>query len=87
MKEIDLVINKRGFIYNSITDEREEKVSIPWTKVTLAIKTQKMYIFYTSVFSTLYMLKLKNKIDEDLTQIEQIIEQLLNEYYVPFKIL
>jgi len=81
-KKITLDINEKRFIYTSITEEDEEEFTIPWVKVTAAVETQEMYVLYTSVFSTIYILKKENESTTYSKTFDQTIKGVLNEYYI-----
>jgi hypothetical protein len=82
-KEVILNINKKRFLYTSITDEKE--ISVPWANITTAVETSEMYILYTPIFSNYYIIKKENKPIELSEVFNQTIKHILIENYLPIQ--
>lgn len=82
-KEIILNINKKYFIYSSVTDDKE--YTIPWAKVTAAVETHDMYILYTPVFANYYIIKKENEDRDKSENFGQTIKNILNKHYLPIQ--
>lgn len=81
-KEVTLDVDENRFVYTSIADEYDEEFSIPWVKITAAAETEKMYVLYTSIFSTFYIVKKDSDVAESPNAFNQKIKGIFDEYYI-----